>query len=149
MKKFIFCITLFTVFLACSVEPEPINYGSDICEYCHMTIVDQQHAAEIVTKKGRAYKFDSIECMMNYMKGIDIATVNMYLISDYNEPGKLVDAQKSTYLISKEIPSPMGAFLSATTSNADAEKLKTEHGGTLYSWNELISYFKDTDGVIK
>ncbi len=149
MKKYVFSIILFTTLLACSIEPEPINYGSDICEYCHMTIVDQQHAAEIVTKKGRAYKFDSIECMMNYMKTIDIATVNMYLINDYNEPGVLVEAKNSTYLISKEIPSPMGAFLSGTASNAGAEKLQKEHGGTLYSYDELISYFKDTEGVIK
>lgn len=149
MKKYIYSFIFLTTFLACSIEPEPINYGSDICEYCHMTIVDQQHAAEIVTQKGRAYKFDAIECMMNYLKTIDDSSVKLYLINDYTQPGKLIDATSSTFLISKEIPSPMGAFLSGTIRKEDAEELLKEHEGTLYSWEELISYFKDTDGVIK
>lgn len=148
MKKYIFSIVLFTTLLACSVEPEPINYGSDICEYCHMTIVDQQHAAEIVTKKGRTYKFDAIECMVNYLKTIDDATVQIYLITDYTQPGKLVDATSAIFLISRNIPSPMGAFLLGAINKEDAEKLQREHDGTLYTWDELIRYFKDTEGVI-
>lgn len=141
------CIA-WVVLMACNVEPEPINYGTDICEYCHMTIVDKQHGAEIVTQKGRAYKFDAIECMMNYRKTIDDSTVKFYLINDYTEPGKLVDATSSTFLISENIPSPMGAFLSGILSKEDAGKLQSEQDGTLYTWGELTDYFEDTEGVI-
>lgn len=148
MKNLVFYCLLIATVLACSIEPQPIDYGSDMCEYCHMTIVDKQHGAEIVTQKGRAYKFDAIECMMNYRKTIDDSTVKFYLINDYNEPGTLVDATASTFLISENIPSPMGAFLSGTISHDDAVKLQSVNDGTLYTWNELISYFKDTEGVI-
>ncbi|MCB0620489.1 MAG: hypothetical protein KDC41_17650, partial [Saprospiraceae bacterium] len=56
----VLCIFLF---LACRPAPQPIEYGSDLCDYCKMTIVDRQHAAEAVTGKGRAYRFDAIECL--------------------------------------------------------------------------------------
>lgn len=149
MKKYIFSGIILVTLIACSVAPDPINYGNDMCEYCHMTIVDKQHGAEIVTKKGRAFKFDAIECMMNYMKTIDDTVVQMFLMNDYTQPGDLVDATSSTFLISREIPSPMGAFLSGVANKEDAEKLQKEHGGTLYTWDELIEYFRNTEGVIK
>jgi len=149
MKKSIYCGFILVIMMACNIEPEPIDYGADACEYCHMTIVDRQHAAEIVTKKGRAYKFDAIECMMNYMKSMDNAKAGLYLITDYKQLGILIDANKATYLISKEISSPMSAFLSGTSSKEEAEKLQDENGGNLYNWNDLINYFRDTDGVIQ
>ena len=62
MKKLLPLILLATVLLAaCQPSPKPIEYGSDMCDYCKMTIVDQQHAAELVTTKGKAFKFDAIE----------------------------------------------------------------------------------------
>ncbi len=55
MFKKIFLNSLLIVplfFYSCSVEPSPINYGKEACNFCKMNIVDQQHGAEIVTKKG-------------------------------------------------------------------------------------------------
>jgi len=126
----------------CSVRPEPINYGSDGCHFCSMTIVDRQHAAEIVTKKGKAFKFDAVECMVNHLKDIDIASLELLLINDYQAPGELIDAKKSTFLVSKEIPSPMGEYLSAFPTRAEAENIEAENNGKLYSWEELLTKFK-------
>ena len=56
---------LFLSLAACTVAPVPINFGSDGCHFCKMTIVDKQHAAELVTSKGKAYKYDAIECMID------------------------------------------------------------------------------------
>ena len=39
--------------MACSQEPKPIEYGTDACHFCRMTIVDKVHGAEIVTDKGK------------------------------------------------------------------------------------------------
>lgn len=122
---------------ACAVEPQPINYGSDACHFCKMNIVDSQHAAEFVTSKGKAYKFDAIECMVNQMRKFDEAPIALHLICDYAEPGKLVDAKTATYLISENIPSPMGGFLSGFASAEKAKATQNEAGGDLYSWDEL------------
>ena len=136
-------IILLLLFLSCNVNPEPINYGSDNCHFCSMTIVDKVHAAEIVTQKGKVYKFDATECMVNFMTDFDTSQIKLYLSNNYTDPEALIDATKATFLISKEIPSPMGAFLSAFKDKIDAEKFQADKGGKLYTWDTLLAKFKD------
>ncbi|WP_431135153.1 nitrous oxide reductase accessory protein NosL [Psychroserpens mesophilus] len=136
-------LALLLLIYSCNVSPKPIDYGHDGCHFCKMTIVDKVHAAEIVTQKGKVYKFDATECMINFMDEFDTSEIALYLSNDYMTPESLIDATKATFLISENIPSPMGAFLSAFKSKADAEKMQAEKGGTLYNWNELLAHFKD------
>ena len=143
MRSIIKLILLLIVFTlsSCSIEPVPIEYGKDACHFCKMNIVDKQHAAEIVTQKGKPFKYDAVECMMREIKVIKESEIAIYLITDYTSPGKLVDATKATYLISENIPSPMGANLSGFEKTKDAEQTIEEKGGTLYSWEELKELF--------
>lgn len=129
---------------SCSVEPQPINYGSDACEFCKMTIVENRWAAEIVTDKGKAYKYDAIECMMNYMNRNDISPNNLalLLVDDYSQPGVLIDATKATYIKSEAIPSPMGAFLSAFSNQDTAETTVDEKGGEVFDFTELKTRYE-------
>ena len=138
---FISLALLLFMTMACTVGPQPIAYGSDGCHFCSMTIVDQQHAAQIVTKKGKAYKFDASECMMNHLTKVDNEEIALFLVNDYNAPGELIDATKATYLVSKGIPSPMGEFLTAFETFEAAEKSKAQHEGNLFTWNELQERF--------
>jgi len=135
---------IFFLFLisGCTSTPKPIAYGSDGCHFCSMTIVDKQHAAQFMTKKGRSYAFDASECMLNHLKEIDKATVATFLVNDYNEPGEIIDATEATYLISKNIPSPMGEYLSAFASLEEAKYAHAENGGELFTWYELVERFK-------
>jgi len=139
--KFILLIIIFSLFF-CTAEQSPINYGKDACHFCKMNIVDKQHAAEIVTTKGKAFKYDAIECMMRDIMERDENNIALFLMTDYSSPGKLVDATKAIYLISKNLPSPMGANLTGFESNTIAEETQKEKSGTLYSWNELKLLFK-------
>ena len=136
----IIIITL--MFFSCNVSPQPIEYGSDGCHFCKMTIVDKVHAAEVVTKKGKVYKFDATECMVNFMEEFDTSEIALFLSNNYLEPESLIDATKATFLISENIPSPMGAFLSAFKTKDDAVKTQLEKGGDLYTWEELLSLLK-------
>jgi len=131
---------LLLLFLSCNVSPQPINYGSDGCHFCKMTIVDKVHAAEIVTKKGKVYKFDATECMINFMNEFDTSEIKLYLSNNYTEPEALIDATKATFLISENIPSPMGAFLSAFKAKEAATKTQSDKGGTLYTWENLLTH---------
>ncbi|WP_296314616.1 nitrous oxide reductase accessory protein NosL [Winogradskyella sp. UBA3174] len=133
-------LALLLLFLSCNISPQPINYGSDGCHFCKMTIVDKVHAAEIVTKKGKIYKFDATECMVNFMNEFDTSEIALYLSNNYTQPEKLIDATKSTFLISKNIPSPMGAFLSAFETKERAENTQLIKGGRLYSWTQLLAH---------
>ncbi len=141
IKVILFLFAVIT-FSACSTEPEAINYGKDQCNFCKMNVVDKMHAAQYVTKKGKQFKFDAIECMVNIINKEknqdDIATL---LVADYSHPGSMVDALSATYLISEKIKSPMGANLSGFASKELAQKTQEEFGGELYSWQELITKF--------
>ena len=127
---------------ACSTEPEKIEYGSDQCHFCKMTIVDRQHASQMVNQKGKQFKYDAIECMINDLAFKKEQNMSSILVCDYTQPGTLVQASTATYLISKEIKSPMGAFLSAGTDESSMKALKEKHGGSLYTWNEIKDEIK-------
>ena len=136
-------IALLLTFFSCNVSPQAIDYGNDGCHFCKMTIVDKVHAAEIVTNKGKVYKFDATECMVNFMEDFDTSEIKLYLSNNYTQPETLTDATKATFLISENIPSPMGAFLSAFKNKEDAQKMQSEQSGTLYTWDELQIHLKN------
>ena len=125
----------------CQVKPEPIAYGSDACHFCRMTIVDQQHGAEMVTRKGKVFKFDAVECLLNHLKEVDDQSVALNLVNTYTQPGKLKDATGAAYLVSEAIPSPMGEFLTAFEKEMDALDAVEKHGGDVYSWAEIRNRF--------
>ena len=141
MKKvtlIILFLSVSTLFTSCTVEPKEINYGNDHCYHCDMTVVDKAHSAEYVTKKGRVYMFDAVECMvMKINKEQNEGLLEFILVADFANPGNLVDAKTATYLISEKIKSPMGANLSAFSSQEKATTVHQESGGNLYSWEEL------------
>lgn len=137
MNKIIAILVLILT-VSCAIEPQKINYGEDACHFCSMTIVDRQHAAEIVTTKGRAYKFDATECMINHIATIDTNTIGLYLVANYNNPGDLLNAKEATFIISENIPSPMGAFLSAVPTKEEAANLQKSKDGQLFNWNKLL-----------
>jgi copper chaperone NosL len=132
---------LLFLWLSCTVEPEKINYGSEACHFCKMTIVDRQHAAQYVTKKGKQFKFDAIECMVNDLSDKEVEKIALLLVADYMEPGKMIPASQATFLISKEIKSPMGANLSAFSSVQAANLVKDKNGGEVYDWLALLKKF--------
>ena len=135
-------IFILWLFYNCNTSPKTITHGSDACHFCKMTIVDKVHAAEIVTKKGKIYTFDATECMVNFQKEFNTSEIKLYLSNNYNEPEALIDATKATFLISKNIPSPMGAYLSAFKTKNEALAVQSEKGGTIYSWKELLNHLQ-------
>ena len=131
----------FLILMSCSIKPDPIQYGTDGCSYCSMTIVDRQHAAELVTSKGKVFKFDATECMINQLMEVNRDDIALYLVTDYANPGEWVDATKAIYLISENIPSPMGAYLSAFGKREAADRMQAANDGELLTWEELQMKF--------
>lgn len=142
MKKLL--LVLFSVLLwACSPSPKPIQYGTDKCDFCRMTIVDPPFAAELVTDKGKVYKFDAIECMIQYRQSRPETDFALQLVNDYLQEGTLHAANSCTYLVSPKLPSPMGANLSAFVDRASAQGFHQEKGGQLYSWEALLAHLDE------
>jgi len=103
-----------------------------------MTIIDKTHAAQLVTKKGKQFKFDAIECLVwNINEVPELAIQSNMLVTDYQNPGEMLLAEKAFYIISKGIKSPMGANLSAVGNEPAVETLIQTHGGERYNWAQL------------
>lgn len=123
--------------LACKIEPVPISFGEDQCYACKMMISDQRFGGELVTQKGKIYKFDAMECLIDYLNEHDESTFKHILTIDFLSPGKLIDAKKAHYLINAEIPSPMGANLSVYSDPVEANKRRNTNNATLFNWPEI------------
>ena len=129
------------VFTSCSIDPEPLNYGKDQCDHCRMTIMDSKFGAEIITKKGKIYKFDAAECMIRFVKEgkIGEGEVSKYLVIDASKPAQFIDAKDAVYLISENFPSPMGADLSAYGTRNNAENFQMQYSGEIKDWDGVLT----------
>lgn len=139
-RSFVLGTILAFVSTSCSVSPQPIAYGQESCYYCRMTIVDKIHGAEIITGKGKVFKFDAVECLINHTKEISPDEGFQYLTNHYNKPGEFVAASQAVYLYSENLPSPMGAFITAFKDEASAREILAENGGKLLNWEELHAH---------
>ena len=129
---------------ACSNGPQPIDYANDQCDLCRMAIIDEKFGAELVTKKGKVYKFDSAECMINFINHgkMDKSEVETWWVVTPAEPKKLIDATKAYYLHSLNYPSPMGAFLSAFEKEDQLKLYQSQYGGDVWTWDEAFKNVK-------
>jgi len=135
MKSYQILMVLPLVF-SCSVGPQPIEYGHDQCSFCRMTIMDQRYGSELITSTGKVYKFDAIECMINYLQN-GSEEYQMYLVSDYSNPGHLIKAERSFFLRAVTLPSPMGMYITGFETSKKAEEYKQKNSGELYNWKQL------------
>lgn len=142
-QSWIMLIILTLAAVSCEIKPQPISYGSDTCHYCSMTIIDKQHAAQLVTKKGKVYSFDAIECMLqsDQLKGEH--EVALLLCNDYSDPGVMIDATQGTFLISERVPSPMGGYLSGFTSMEMAKEIGSDAPAEYLNWEELYIRYRE------
>jgi copper chaperone NosL len=134
------CLTL----VACKVEPEPLHFGKDGCHSCKMTLMDNKFGAEILTTKGKIYKFDDANCMLTFYNSGQVPTDEMkeILIIDFSKPAKLIDARNALYVRSEFIKSPMASNVAAFESNEDLKNMNAEWKGIQLSWGELQTQFK-------
>jgi copper chaperone NosL len=109
-----------------------------------MTLMDNKFGAEVVTSKGKIYKFDDANCMLTFYNSGQVPTEEMkeILIVDFSKPGNLIDARNALYVKSESIKSPMASNIAAFESNEDLKKLNAEWNGILLSWGELQTQFK-------
>lgn len=126
-------------FISCSPKPEAINYGQDVCDLCKMNITDNKFAAEIVTKKGKIYKFDSIECLFNF-KNLELknAEIHSEWVNDFANPGNLINLREAYFLQSDVFRSPMGLNVLSFSSRGKRDEFKNKNGGIELTYNETF-----------
>ncbi len=140
----IFALFSLVLFIACKPAPEPIAFGKDSCHACKMMMTDDKFGAELVTQKGKVYKFDDMNCMLNFYHSgkeneADFAYV---LVIDYGKPQQLIDAKQALYLKSEAIRSPMASQVAAFENYDLLKQHKAEWQAIEMSWGEVVSQFK-------
>lgn len=128
-----------TVAACARPAPRPVSLGGENCRHCHMTISDPRFAAELVTSKGRVYAFDDVGCLTAFVRQgtVPAAQVHSLWVSDYLQPGSLLDARRAVYLQSDSLRTPMASGLAALRPGPAADSLRARLGGELLSWDEL------------
>jgi copper chaperone NosL len=119
--------------------PQPIVFGEDACHYCNMTIMERGFACELVTTKGKVYKYDAIECLAAYRHAGSIAAedVHSQWVSDYNNAGVILNADSAMFIYSKQIRSPMAGGLCAVADYDVAIRVRDSSRGRIVTWTEV------------
>ena len=128
-------------FCSCKSGPEPIIAGTDHCYFCKMTITDLRFSTELLTDKGRIFKFDDIHCMLSYVKadGNETHAKTDFFVADFSSDHALLNASSGFYLQSPALRSPMGGNIAAFRIK---DSLLTAHKffpGEIVNWETLKS----------
>lgn len=137
-------IALCLFMISCSVEPEAIQYGKDACHHCKMTLMDNKFGAEIVTTKGKVFKFDDTACLLNFISSSQLKDkdITHCLITNFASPGVLINAKTALYVKSEQIKSPMASNIAAFENKPNLESHNDSWKGEELSWNELTTQNK-------
>lgn len=127
------------LFASCSKGYKPIDYGSDGCAHCKMTILDARFGAEIVTGKGKVFKFDDILCLKQYLEEKNIVDENLMLfVEKYNEQqNDVTDATQAVYIKHESFASPMNGDYAAFAGIDDAQSLSDSLQADILEWRNL------------
>ena len=138
MKKISYFL-LFILVVSCAPQgAEPIKLNADGCEFCKMKIADGKFGAELITAKGRIYKFDDMHCMINYHKENSATNIQSFFIHDFNQDNTLIPAETAYYVKGGEINSPMRGNIIAVQSDKEAKQLAEKFEANPISWSEII-----------
>jgi copper chaperone NosL len=124
---------------SCNVKPEPFAYGKDTCHTCKMGIMDPKSGGELITSKGKIYKFDDVICMHQFIKSnmIPETEISQLLVINFEKENDFLPAETSFFIVSPAIKSPMGSHAAAFASKELAEKMNAHFNGVILSWKEL------------
>jgi copper chaperone NosL len=140
IKKLLACPAVFILtLLSCNSGPQPIRLGQDACSFCKMSIADKRFGAEMITKKGKVYKFDDLHCVLGFIKAgsVPSSDVSATWLVNFEEPHNFIAARKALLVKSADLHSPMGGNVAAFDNEIKMnETLKTVHGSRT-NWDAL------------
>lgn len=131
------------LFSSCTAKPQPFAYGKDICDECKMTIMDPKFGGEIITKKGKIYKFDDAHCLAGFLKAGNVkeADIAQTVFIDYGNEKSFLDVNSGWFVSSNELKSPMNGNTAAFPSKAIAEQKASQTNGTVKNWSQVLQSF--------
>ena len=133
-------LILFTA--GCKPKSEKISFGKDQCSECKMIIMDPKFGGEIVTKKGKVYKFDDTHCVAVFLerRGVELNNIHQTLFVNYNDNNEFVKVRAAEFVVSSQLKSPMGGNAAAFKNAKEAKKKSAEiEGSKVTNWATLYN----------
>lgn len=124
----------------CNSGPTPIRLGQDGCDFCKMSIADNQFGAEILTKKGKVYKFDDTHCLSAFRsEKIDTNDISEIYFVNYIDPHNFIPSGKVLLLKSPDLHSPMGGNTAAFDNEGDLKLTQKKVNGEILSVQQMFN----------
>lgn len=124
---------------SCKQSVSPIIVGKDNCSFCKMPVSDARFGGEIITGKGRIYKFDDARCLLSFLQSEDLKNAqnqSVYFV-DFCGAHSFIAGTKALFLKSEMLKSPMNGNIAAF-DNADSLKVMSrKFSGVALRWDEL------------
>lgn len=124
--------------LSCKPDgPEPIALNKDNCAFCKMDISDGHFAAELITKKGRIFKFDDLSCLLKYKgENSDMEVLSCY-VNYYPGNNELIPAETAHYIKGGTLRSPMAGNIAAFKTEEEANEYMLKLQAEVTNWQSM------------
>ncbi len=121
-------------------EPPSIKLGRDACKRCGMIISEERFASGIVDEKGNAQKFDDTGEMVATVQEEGLNGRRVWV---HGYPSvEWMDAKTAWYVVTMDLPTPMGSGVFPFDTEAGANEFASEHNAVVYTWDDLLANWK-------
>ena len=112
---------------ASAAGPPTLVVDTTACSYCGMLVSEPAYAAAYRPEAGDAWVFDDIGCMLKALRHDKSAIVDVWVQDAAG--GGWIDATSATFLVTKEVATPMGGGVLAYKAVAAAHAAAAAHQG--------------------
>ncbi len=121
-------------------KPQAIRYGQDECAECKMTLVNPHYGAELLTAKGKIFKFDDLNCLLAFQNKTKTTPAPQAYIIDCNRPNTFLTVEHAIFLQHDGLRTPMGSHLAAFANVTDLETARSQlgGGGQILRWPDIL-----------
>ena len=139
--KFFTLIGAFLLFSCNSKNPQPVKLNTDNCDFCKMTIANAPFATQLITDKGRCYKFDDVSCMIQYQKENETANNATLYVANFANEKQFILAEKAFYLEEGTISSPMQGNTIALSNEQERATYQKKFNAQVTTWNKMYAAY--------
>ncbi|MBS1947394.1 MAG: nitrous oxide reductase accessory protein NosL [Bacteroidetes bacterium] len=124
---------------SCNPGPQPIAPGKDNCAFCKMMVTDLRYCSEIVTKKGKTYKFDDPHCLMSFLHASEVkqGEIRDIYFADFTDNRHFIKAGEAVFFQSDSLATPMNGNIAAFTNTQTLQQAMKNHDGKILHWNDI------------
>lgn len=127
---------------SCKSEPQPFEAGKDSCTTCKMTITDTRFGGELITTKGKTYKFDDIRCMIAFLGDNADLKYSHSLVINFAKPNTFIETGKAWFVTSPDLRSPMGSNTAGFETKDAATAFAKGKEATIADWETILNQLK-------